>query len=102
MGKDEEHNWLNPPTIFAKLEHPESGYPSNVEDAKQLEAGRYYEVEHVSMGQSHTNIFLKDVKGIFSSVQFEFFDKERYPIDIFEMPEFNPYLNMFRGEHHDQ
>jgi hypothetical protein len=86
-------------TIYALLTHPENGYPSDVDNAKNLKSDTYYEVERVSMSQSHTNIFLKDIKGGFSSVQFYFYDKDKNPIDIYSMPEFNHYMPIgYEGE----
>lgn len=83
-------------TIYAKFVHPNSGYDIEVESGKQLQVGAYYEVAGISMGQSHTSIQFKNFKGAFSSVQFEFFDADKQPIDIYSMPEFNHYLGMFK------
>lgn len=82
------------PLTYAKLVHPEYGYEHDQKNAEQLKLGEMYEVERVSMGQSHTTIVLKGVKGAFSSVQFEFCNGEKQPIDIYNMPEFNPYMQM--------
>lgn len=79
--------------LYAKFMYPNSGWDSDVEYAKKvgLKAGEKYEVECVSMGQSHTSIYLKYIKGDFNSVQFEFEEDEK-PIDIYRSPKYNPYL----------
>ncbi len=86
------------PETWAKLVHPEYGYDHNKKHAEQLKKGQMYEVKDVSMGQSHTTVKLKDYKGTFSSVQFEFFNADKQPIDIYNMPEYNPYMHIFNKE----
>lgn len=85
----------NIPLTYVKLIHPEYGYDINKAYAKQLRKGKFYEAKGVSMGQSHTTVTLKDYKGSFSSVQFEFYNADKEPIDIYNMPEYNPYMGMF-------
>lgn len=82
------------PLTYAKLTRPEYGYEHNKRNAEKLKMGEMYEVKRVSMGQSFTTIVLKGIKGVFSSVQFEFYNGEKEPIDIYNMPEFNPYMGM--------
>ena len=42
------------------------------------------------MGQSNTSIYLKDIKGVFNSVQFDF-EEDGKLIDICDSPKYNPY-----------
>jgi hypothetical protein len=79
-------------TTYAKFTKPNNGYDSQQEQAKVLVLGAAYEVEHVSMGQSSTSIRLKNVKGAFNSVMFDFYDHHMKSIDIYNMPEFNGYM----------
>jgi hypothetical protein len=79
--------------VFAKLKYPNAGYDFDVEDAKMLNKKYFYEVENIDMGQSYTNIKLKNIKIHFNSVQFKFYNEDKKKIDIFSMPEFNPYLD---------
>ena len=78
--------------LYAKFMYPDNGYDGDVEFAKKtgLEVGEKYEVEDLSMGGSHTSIFLKDVNCSFNSVQFEF-EEDGEPIDIYNSPKYNPY-----------
>jgi hypothetical protein len=80
-------------TIYAEFVNADS-WPADVESGKKLLLGEYYEVSRISIGQSTTGIQLKDVSGPFNSVQFNFYDHNKDPIDIFAMPEFNHYLGM--------
>lgn len=79
--------------LYAKFTYPDSGYYYDVEYAKKigLKVGERYEVEDLSMGSSHTSVYLKNVKGSFNSVQFEF-EENGEPIDIYNDPRYNPYL----------
>jgi hypothetical protein len=89
---------LNDPTentVFAKLVHPENGWPYEQECAKKLTVGKTYLVSRISMGQSSTSVHLQDVEGVFSSVQFDFFDHNLKPLDIYNDPRFNHYLAIF-------
>lgn len=78
--------------LYAKFMYPDNGHDCDVEHAKNvgLKAGEKYEVEDLSMGGSHTSIFLKDINGVFNSVQFEF-EEDGKPIDIYNSPKYNPY-----------
>lgn len=78
--------------IYARLVHPKNGYDYNREEVKILDDTINYPVESVSMGQSNTSFIIKGIPGSFNSVQFEFFDENFKCIDIYAMPEFNPYL----------
>ena len=78
--------------IFAKLDHPDYGYGLDQEDIKNLDRKKFYEVKSVSMGQFSTYFTLRELGGCYNSVQFEFYDENRNLVDIFDMPEFNPYL----------
>lgn len=79
--------------LYAKFMYPDYGYDCDVEFAKKmgLEVGEKYKVEDLSMGGSHTSIFLKNINGAFNSVQFEFFEDDK-PVDIYRNPKYNGYL----------
>lgn len=85
---------LNQPPILAEFVEPNAGYAIDIEQAKKLKLNTFYEVSHVSMGQSSTSVTLKDVRGSFNSVHFKFYDMSKKAIDIYTMPEFNPYMRM--------
>lgn len=75
--------------------YPNYGHDCDKEYVKKmgLKVGERYEVEDISMGGSHTSVYLKDIKGSFNSVQFEFEEDEK-PIDIYRDPRYNPYLSL--------
>ena len=79
--------------LYAKFMYPNCGYDGDKEYAKKmgLKVGERYKVEDISMGGSYTSIYLKDIKGSFNSVQFEFEENEK-PIDIYRDHRYNPYL----------
>ena len=70
------------------------------DDSMYLQIGKKYEVDYITMGQSHTNVHLKDklknkITGkfvsCFNSVYFDFYENGE-PIDIFSDTRFNPYI----------
>lgn len=78
--------------LQAKYTKPNIGYDWDKEMCqKNLTLGESYEVNHISMGQSHTYIFLEEIDGCFNSVNFEFYEDGK-PINIFKDPRYNPYL----------
>lgn len=83
---------------LAKFVYPNNGYEADVERANILKKGHYYEVEGISMGQSRTSITLKNLRGSFNSVQFEFYDNNKQALDIYTVPEYNHYLSIFRAK----
>ena len=78
--------------LYAKFMYPDYGHDCDVAFAKKmgLKVGERYEVEDLSMGGSHTSIFLKGINGAFNSVQFEF-EEDGKQINIFNSPKYNPY-----------
>lgn len=78
--------------LYAIFMYPENGHDCDVEYAKEvgLKVGEKYEVEDISMGQSATSVYLKDIKGVFNSVQFEF-EEDGKLIDIYDSLKYNPY-----------
>ena len=44
------------------------------------------------MGQSYTDIVLKDSHGAFNSIHFLFVDENGESVDIFSDPRYNPYI----------
>ena len=81
--------------LYAKFMYPNYGYDCDKEYVKKvgLKVGERYEVEDISMGGSHTSVYLKDIKGSFNSVQFKFEEDEK-SIDIYRDPRYNPYLSL--------
>lgn len=79
-------------TIYAKLTHPENGYDSDRARVSVLDTLGTYKLRDASVGQSHTNIYLEGFKNSFNSVQFDFYDEYGNEVNIFRMPEFNPYI----------
>lgn len=79
--------------LYAKFMYPNSGHEHDKEHARNvgLIVGERYEVESISMGQSSTSVYLKDIKGYFNSVQFDF-EEDGKSIDIFKSPTYNLYL----------
>ncbi len=84
--------------LYAKFMYPDNGYDYDEEYAKKmgLKVSERYEVEDVDMGQSHTSIYLKNIKGCFNSVHFEF-EENGNPIDIYDDPRYNPYLRYLKS-----
>lgn len=82
--------------LYAKFMYPDNGREYDKKYVKEvgLKVGERYEVEDVDMGQSSTSIYLKDIKGSFNSVHFEF-EENGKPIDIYDDPRYNPYLRYF-------
>lgn len=78
--------------LYAKFMYPENGYDVDIEEAERygLEIGKKYEVEYLSMGGFHTSIFLKNINGVFNSVQFDFFEDEQ-EVDIYRNPKYSGY-----------
>lgn len=60
-----------------------------------LEVGKDYEVRSISMGQSHTTVYLKDrPKGYnwgYNSIYFKFYEDGK-KVNIYKNKKFNPYL----------
>ncbi len=78
--------------LYAKFMYPDNGHDCDVKYAiaAGLKVGEKYEVEDLSMGQSYTSISLKDIKGVFNSVQFDFYE-DKQSVDIYRNPKYNPY-----------
>lgn len=79
--------------VTAKLVYPNNGYHSDVEKVKGsgMVVGNEYPVDMISMGQSHTSVYLSGFRGAFNSVHFEFLE-DGCPLDIFRDSRFNPYI----------
>lgn len=78
--------------LTARYNYPENGYEiSRRFAAENLEVGKEYEVSDISMGQSHTSVFLVGKVGCFNSVNFDFYENGK-EIDIFKSPKYNYYL----------
>ena len=76
-------------TLMAKYVRPQAG---PVEPNK-LAINEVYPVTKVEMHGYHTNINLEGFGDEnFNSVNFDFQDENGAPVNIFMMPEYNPYL----------
>lgn len=56
-----------------------------------LEVGKEYEVEGISMGGSYTSIYLVEKRYSYNSIMFEFYENGK-PLNIYKDRRFNPYL----------
>ena len=83
--------------LYAKFVHPDWGLEYNKKKVREvgLEVGRKYRVTSVDMGQSYTNIGLAGFQGLFNSVQFEFYDENDQPHDIYNDADYNPYIKLY-------
>lgn len=78
--------------LQAKYTKPNAGYDWDKKRCQELlKLGELYEVHYVSMGQSHTHIYLEGIDGCFNSVNFDFYENGE-PIIIQRDPRYNPYL----------
>lgn len=79
--------------VTARFLYPDNGYLSDTKFAEEkgLVEGTDYPVRDISVGQSHTSVYLENFPGVFNSVQFEFFE-DGEPLDIFRDRRFNPYM----------
>ncbi len=79
--------------LYVRFMYPDGGWDSDIEHSKKagLKVGERYEVEYISMGSWYTDVHLKDFKGHFNSVQFEF-EEDDTPINIYDNPKYNPYI----------
>lgn len=82
--------------LYAKVTNPNAGYTHDKEKIKGLPSDdAYFRVTNVSMGGSHTSIFIQDYFGAFNSVHFTFYKvvgNEFVEHCIFSDPYYNPYL----------
>jgi hypothetical protein len=80
--------------LYAKVEYPNYGYDSDVKAVRCLDKSRYYPVTEIDIGQSHTSFKIRGLSYHFNSVNFAFYDKDKKPVDIYSIPEYNPYLDI--------
>lgn len=69
----------------------ESNENSWADHKHNLKVGEEYEVDCISMGQSHTTIKLKNDSSHYNSVIFKFYENGK-ELDIYSDKRFNPYL----------
>lgn len=72
------------PALIAVYAYPNNGYSP----ASNLVVGKSYVVRKVEAGRWSTDIYLEGVRGIFSSVQFAFFENGK-PVSIFNSHLYN-------------
>ena len=82
--------------LYAKVTRPNSGYTFDKEKIKGLPSDDcYFRVSNLSMGGSHTSIFIDGYRGAFNSIHFTFYKvvgNKFIEHDIFSDPYYNPYL----------
>ena len=78
--------------LYAKLVHPEWGYPYHKEMAEKLDFGAIYKVSNLEIGQSSSSFDIDGIDRGFNTIQFDFYDENLKKIDIFQLPEFNHYI----------
>lgn len=81
-------------TLYAKFDNAAGGYYYDKQIAKSLVHGKVYVVDYIDMGQSSTRVFLEGVEKGLNSINLNFYSDEKCQIehDIYEDPEYNPYL----------
>lgn len=82
---------------YAKLAHPEYGGDYDAENVKPLKRDTFYPVQDVSIGQSYSSFQIIGMGGGFNTVQFDFYNEDKNPIDIFDT-EYNPYRTTYKPE----
>lgn len=79
--------------LYAKYVDPQCGFEEDkLRCRKYLILNELYEVDEIHMGQSKTDVFLKEVPGTFNSVNFDFYDEFGKAIDIYSDSRYNPYM----------
>lgn len=79
--------------LYAKYTNPSAGCEADKDRCrKYLIREELYEVDEVQVGQSRTDVFLKEVPGTFNSVNFDFYDSFGKAIDIYTDSKYNPYI----------
>ena len=80
--------------ILVKVTNPEYGTEYDRKNTKKyLELDKFYTLNFVDMGRSHTDVFLKETgKQYFNSVIFSFYEEDGTPIDIYNDKRFNPFI----------
>ena len=87
--------------LYAKVTNPSAGFDRDNEAVKTLSSTEIYIVDHISMGQSSSSVWLRMGDGVsrnptaFNTVNFTFykFGFDRYFVhNIFSDPYYNPYL----------
>lgn len=80
-------------TVYAIVEHLDRGYDGDKKQAEEagFKVGDRFTVKDVSMGQSHTTVYLREHDRGFNSVFFTF-EEDGKPLDIYSDHRFNPYI----------
>lgn len=81
-------------TVYAIVSNLDGGYQYDRDTAKEanLKVGDRYTVSNISMGQSHTSIYLEGFDRVgFNSIYFNF-EENGKPLNIYEDARFNPYI----------
>jgi hypothetical protein len=83
--------------IYVKLAHPDYGYDHDQKAIENINTDDYYPVEDIVIGGFHTSFTIKGLNEVFNSVQFDFYNEKHEPVDIFSIPEINPYIQTTGG-----
>jgi hypothetical protein len=86
--------------LIAHVTSISGGYDSDKKRVKELglEVGQQFNVISISMGQSHTTVAIElpdGSKAYMNSIYFDF-SLDGKPHDIYEDPDYNPYLHPLR------
>ena len=85
--------------LIALLAHKEWGYSGDIEKVAPYPLNTVFEVENISIGQSHSSLELVGIDDSFNTINFDFFDDDGNPVNIFKDKRFNSYLNIFDRMH---
>lgn len=80
--------------ITAKFVRPNAGYDCDKEQVAVLglELNRNYHMNHISIGQSHSSVWLQEFDGVnFNSVHFDFYENGKR-FDIYRDERFSQYV----------
>ena len=69
--------------LIALLTHKDWGYRGDMESVSNYPLNAVFEVENISIGQSHSSLELVGIDSIFNTINFDFFDDDGNPVNIF-------------------
>ena len=79
--------------VYAMFLYPDNGFSWDVEMAKKLDYLTVYPVDEIKITENYSWIKLFGYPDWFNAVQFQYYNEDHKIIDIYEMPEYNPYLS---------
>jgi hypothetical protein len=78
--------------LIAKLTHKDYGTEKDVANMKNIAEGTVFGVTDIHMGGSKTIVYFDGFPNACNSIQFDFFDLDGNPVDIYQDTRFNPYI----------